>query len=77
MAEPNGFGGGANRPARIVARPSLATGSAYKQVSKAYIDAVYAVITGQKRAAQSAAELEKQLIAITGFRAGPPQLVSR
>lgn len=80
MAEPNGFAAGANATASIVARPSVAAGSAYKQVSKAYIDAVYAVVTGQKGAQEAAAELEKQLIAITGFRAGPPksaELLSR
>jgi len=59
--------------ANIVARPSAATGSAYKQVSRAYIDAVHAVLTGQKGAREAAAELEKQLIEITRFSAGPPK----
>jgi hypothetical protein len=49
------------------------TGSAYKQVSKAYIDAVHSVLTGQKKARDAAAELEAQLIEITGFSAGPPK----
>jgi trehalose/maltose transport system substrate-binding protein len=62
-----------NQRATIVARPSVVTGSAYKQVSKAYIDAVHSVLTGQKQAPEAAAELEKQLIGITGFSAGPPQ----
>ena len=62
-----------NRRAIIVARPSVASGSAYKQVSKAYIDAVHSVLTGQSEAAAAAAKLEKQLIEITGFRAAPPQ----
>jgi trehalose/maltose transport system substrate-binding protein len=58
---------------RIVARPSIVTGSAYKQVSKAYIDAVHSVLTGQKKARDAARELETQLIEITGFSAGPPK----
>jgi trehalose/maltose transport system substrate-binding protein len=58
---------------RIVVRPSIVTGSAYKQVSKAYIDAVHSVLTGQKKARDAAAELEAQLIEITGFSAGPPK----
>ena len=57
--------------ATIVSRPSVAAGSKYKQVSKAYIDAVYAVLTGKTQAPESAAELEKQLIEITGFSAAP------
>jgi trehalose/maltose transport system substrate-binding protein len=62
-----------NPQASIVARPSVAAGSAYKQVSRAYIDAVYTVLTGQREAPEAAAELEKQLIEITGFTIGPPK----
>ncbi len=62
-----------NPQASIVARPSVAAGSAYKQVSRAYIDAVYTVLTGQREAPEAAAELEKQLIEITGFTVGPPK----
>ena len=57
----------------IVARPSIETGSAYKAVSKAYFDAVHSVLAGQDSAPEAAAELEKQLIEITGFRPGPPK----
>ena len=56
----------------IVARPSIETGIAYKAVSKAYSDAVHSVLTGEQSAPEAAARLEKQLIAITGFRPGPP-----
>jgi trehalose/maltose transport system substrate-binding protein len=66
-----------NQRASIIARPSVATGSEYKDVSKAYIDAVYSVLTGQKGAPDAAAALEKQLIEITGFHAGPPQTVAK
>jgi trehalose/maltose transport system substrate-binding protein len=57
----------------IVARPSIETGIAYKAVSKAYSDAVHSVLVGQKSAPEAAAELEKQLIEITGFHPGPPR----
>jgi trehalose/maltose transport system substrate-binding protein len=57
----------------IVDRPSTETGSAYKAVSQAYSDAVHSVLTGEKSAPEAAAELEKQLIEITGFRPGPPR----
>jgi trehalose/maltose transport system substrate-binding protein len=68
---------GSNRRASIVARPSVVAGSAYKQVSKVYIDAVHSVLTGQRGAPEAAADLEKQLIEITGFSAGPPKTADK
>jgi trehalose/maltose transport system substrate-binding protein len=56
----------------IVSRPSMEAGTAYKAVSQAYSDTVHSVLTGQKSAPVAAAQLEKQLMAITGFRSGPP-----
>jgi hypothetical protein len=73
MSQPDVSGAESKRRASIVARPSVAAGSAYKQVSRAYIDAVHSVLSGQKGAPQAAAELEKQLIEITGFSAAPPK----
>ena len=58
---------------RLVTRPSDVSGHVYEEVSRGYIQAVYSVLTGQKRAPEAAAELEKQLIHITGFRPGPPE----
>jgi trehalose/maltose transport system substrate-binding protein len=58
----------------VVHRPSIETGSQYMNVSKAYLDEVHSVLTGEKGAPQAAAELEKQLIKITGFRTGPPKV---
>jgi len=58
----------------LVRRPSVEVGARYKQVSAAYAEAVHAVLTGQKRAPEAAADLEKQLIEITGFRTGPPKI---
>jgi trehalose/maltose transport system substrate-binding protein len=57
----------------LVSRPSVEAGVRYKQVSAAYAEAVHAVLTGQKPAPEAAADLEKQLIQITGFRTGPPK----
>jgi trehalose/maltose transport system substrate-binding protein len=61
------------RASVIVARPSIETGSAYKAVSQAYSDTVHSVLTGEKSAPEAAADLEKQLIEITGFRPGAPR----
>ncbi|MBB6147406.1 trehalose/maltose transport system substrate-binding protein [Silvibacterium bohemicum] len=58
---------------RLVSRPSSVTGHAYEDVTAAYIQAVHSVLTGQRGAQEAAAELEKQLIQITGFHAGPPK----
>jgi trehalose/maltose transport system substrate-binding protein len=57
----------------FIRRPSVEAGSRYKQVSAAYAAAVHSVLTGEKTAPEAAAELEKQLIQITGFRPGPPK----
>jgi hypothetical protein len=42
-------------------------------VTRAYISAVHSVLTGEKGAPEVAAALEKELVAITGFRTGPPK----
>ena len=58
---------------RLVSRPSNVTGHAYKDVTQAYIQAVHSVLTGERSAPMAAAALEKQLVAITGFKTGPPK----
>jgi trehalose/maltose transport system substrate-binding protein len=57
----------------VVNRPSGVVGSAYEQVTRAYYGAVHSVLTGQRGAPEAAAELEKQLVKITGFNTGPPK----
>jgi trehalose/maltose transport system substrate-binding protein len=57
----------------VVARPSIAAGAKYEEVSRAYIGSLRSVLTGEKTAAVAAANLEKELITITGFRTGPPR----
>ena len=58
--------------AGLVARPSIVAGENYEQVSRAYIGAVRSVLTGDKIPSVAAADLEKQLVGITGFSPGPP-----
>jgi trehalose/maltose transport system substrate-binding protein len=55
----------------VVARPSAAAGNAYPEVSRAYVDAVHAVLTHEKGAAQAAADLEDVLRRVTGFESSP------
>jgi trehalose/maltose transport system substrate-binding protein len=52
----------------VVARPSTITGTKYVQVSEAYFKAVHSVLTKEKTAALASAELEKELVQITGFQ---------
>jgi len=56
----------------VVARPSIAVGPKYEEVTKAYIEALRSVLTRENSATRAAAELEKELVEITGFRTGPP-----
>lgn len=57
---------------RVVARPSIVAGQKYEEVSRAYIGALHSVLTGERTAPAAAAELEKKLMEITGFKRGPP-----
>lgn len=66
LPQENRDGGG------VVARPSIVAGGKYEAVSRAYIRALHSVLTGKKTAPIAAAALEKELIAITGFKNGPP-----
>jgi len=56
----------------LVNRPAIETGRDYRKISAAYTAAVHSVLTGRKSARDAAAELEQQLIEITGFRARIP-----
>ena len=56
----------------VVSRPSAVVGSHYEDVTKAYIREVRSVLTAEKPAAAAADALEQDLMAITGFRRGPP-----
>jgi trehalose/maltose transport system substrate-binding protein len=50
-------------------RPSTLSGKRYPEVSRAYFEAVHAVLSHNKSAAQAAADLEKQLTQIIGVGA--------
>jgi trehalose/maltose transport system substrate-binding protein len=56
----------------LVARPSIVAADKYDDVSRAYIRALRSVLTREKSAPVAAADLEKELIEITGFRPGVP-----
>jgi len=56
----------------VVARPSLVSGEKYEDVSTAYIRQLHSVLSSRKIPSAAAADLEKELVAITGFKPGPP-----
>lgn len=55
-----------------IARPSTVTGKNYDGVSRAYFTAVHSVLTGETSAEQAMANLESELVKITGFKTGKP-----
>lgn len=57
----------------VVIRPSAVAGEKYEQVTRAYISAVHAVLSGQNSAPEAAALLERELVKITGFSTGAPK----
>lgn len=57
---------------RVIARPSVVAGQKYEEVTRAYIGALHSVLTGERTAPAAAAELERKLMALTGFKQGPP-----
>lgn len=56
----------------MVSRPSAVAGQKYEEVDHAYLGALHSVLTGQTKAPDAAAALEKELVRITGFKVGPP-----
>jgi len=64
---------GSQHPAgRVVARPSVVAGHRYEEVTRAYIREVRSVLIGDQLPEAAAQALERELMAITGFRRGPP-----
>jgi trehalose/maltose transport system substrate-binding protein len=59
----------------LVSRPSAVAGVRYDDVDHAYIRVVHSVLTGKTKAPEAARELEKELVAITGFKPGPPSRI--
>jgi len=57
---------------RLLARPSIVSGDKYEEVSRAYIRALHSVLTKEKTSPAAVADLENELIQITGFGPGPP-----
>jgi trehalose/maltose transport system substrate-binding protein len=56
----------------VISRPSSVAARSYEQVTRAYFGAVHSVLTGQRHAPECAAELERYLVKVTGFRTGLP-----
>jgi len=52
----------------LTLRPSTATGKVYPEISRAYSEAVHAVLTGKKTAAGAAAGLQGKLSQMTGLK---------
>jgi trehalose/maltose transport system substrate-binding protein len=55
-----------------ISRPSTVTGRHYDEVSRAYFTAVHSVLTGDTSAEKAMANLESELVTITGFKTGKP-----
>jgi trehalose/maltose transport system substrate-binding protein len=55
--------------AGLISRPSTASGKLYPEVSRAYFEAVHAVLTRKTAAAKAATALQRNLMQITGLRA--------
>jgi trehalose/maltose transport system substrate-binding protein len=53
-------------------RPSTVTGKHYAEVSRAYYSSVHSVLTGEVTAEKAMADLEAELVKITGFKPGKP-----
>jgi trehalose/maltose transport system substrate-binding protein len=54
-------------------RPSTISGRHYAEVSRAYYSAVHSVLTGDVAAEKAMADLEADLVKITGFKTGKPR----
>ena len=54
-------------------RPSTIVGKRYAEVSRAYFSAVHSILTGQAAPEKAMADLESELVKITGFHTGKPK----
>jgi trehalose/maltose transport system substrate-binding protein len=61
------------RKAILISRPTRVAAGSYEEVTRGYFGAVHSVLTGERTAPAATADLEKYLVKITGFRAGPPR----
>jgi trehalose/maltose transport system substrate-binding protein len=58
-------------PGNIVRRPAALVGANYDLVSRAYAHGVHLILTGKVSASQAAADIQAELIRITGFAGAP------
>ena len=61
----------------LAVRPSILTGKMYPDISHAYFETVHAVLTHRKTAETAAADLQRELTQITGFKAPVAALKGR
>jgi trehalose/maltose transport system substrate-binding protein len=59
-------------PGMIVRRPAALLGANYDRVSRAYAHGVHLILTGKVSASQGAADIQTELVRITGFASGRP-----
>lgn len=69
---PAAFASVSATPGGIVRRPAALAGVNYARVSRAYAHGVHLILTGKVPAPQEAADIQAELIRITGFAAAPP-----
>jgi trehalose/maltose transport system substrate-binding protein len=62
-----------NVPDSIVRRPAALAGANYDRVSRAYAHGVHLILTGKVSAAQGAADIQAELVRITGFPSRSPE----
>src|SRR5262249_18594551 len=56
---------------QLLSRPSNVTAHAYQGVTQAYFQAVHSVLTGEQGAHMAATALERELVAVNGFKVSP------
>lgn len=61
----------------LTSRPSTAAGKRYPEISRAWYEAVHAVLTRTTAAAEAAAALQRDLVRITGLKAPVPATGAR
>lgn len=59
-------------PESIIRRPASLAGTNYDRVSRAYAHGVHMILTGKVSASQGAAEIQAELVRITGFATRSP-----
>lgn len=59
-------------PGSIVRRPAALAGANYDRVSRAYAHGIHLILTGEVSAPQGVADIQAELVRVTGFASGRP-----